>query len=175
MKDYVFSKCTSLRCFYVPEPIAHIGSGVVNGCDRLLTTVQYEYNEDDHDDVSNDHEVNQWLMQRHANFLLHQACSSTSITSQGIEGFLQEHGIERTTKVDDQQMTALHILCVNPHVTGNCIRAYLQLAPEAAEQEDSDGMTPFQRLCRNDITFLVEDRRFSSLMACMDACLPRPK
>jgi len=40
-------------------------------------------------------------------------------------------------------MTALHILCANPHVTSDCVRAYLQLAPEAAEQQDSDGMTPF--------------------------------
>jgi len=60
-------------------------------------------------------------------------------------------------------MTALHILCTNPHVTGDCIRAYLHLAPEAAEQQDSDGMTPFQRLCRHDITFL-EDRSISSVM-----------
>ena len=35
----------------------------------------------------------------------------------------------------------LYILCANPHGTGDAIRAYLQLAPEAAEREDSDGMT----------------------------------
>jgi len=51
-------------------------------------------------------------------------------------------------------MTALHILCANPHVIGDCIRTYLQLAPEAADQEDSEGMAPFQYLCRNDITFV---------------------
>ena len=50
----------------------------------------------------------------------------------------QDHAIDRA--VDDQQMTALHILCSNPHVTGDCIRAYLQLVPEAAEQQDSDGV-----------------------------------
>jgi len=44
-------------------------------------------------------------------------------------------------------MTALHILCANPRVTGDAIRAYLQLAPEAAEQEDSVEMTPFEYLC----------------------------
>ena len=38
-------------------------------------------------------------------------------------------------EVDSQQMTALHILCANPHVTGGAIRAYLQMAPEAAEQQ----------------------------------------
>ena len=68
-------------------------------------------------------------------------------------------------------MMALHILCANPHVTGDCIRAYLQLVPEAAEQQDSDGMTPFQRLCRNDITFL-EDRSFSSVMTWWYGCMP---
>jgi len=69
-------------------------------------------------------------------------------------------------------MTALHILCANPHVTADCIRTYLQLAPDAAEQQDSDGMTPFQRLCRNDFTFLEEDRSFSSLMAWWYGCMP---
>jgi len=74
-------------------------------------------------------------------------------------------------------MMSLHILCVNPHVTGVAIRAYLQLAPEAAEQEDSGGMTSFQYRCRNDITF-VQERHFSSWMALWYgtvACLPRPK
>ena len=75
-------------------------------------------------------------------------------------------GIECATEVNNQQMTVLRILCVNPRVTGDCIRTYLQLAPEAADQQDSEGMTPFQRPCRNDITFFGE-RNFSSLMACV--------
>jgi len=81
-------------------------------------------------------------MQRYANLPFHQACSSISINPQVIE-----RGIERATEVDEYQMTALHILCDNPRVTGDCVRAYLQLAPEAANQEDSEGMTPFQYLC----------------------------
>ena len=88
-----------------------------------------------------------------------------------IQECIDTDGIGRATEVNDQQMTALHILCTNPHVTGDCIRAYLQLAPEAAEQQDSEGMTPFQRLCRNDITFL-EDRSFSSVMAWWYGCMP---
>jgi len=68
-------------------------------------------------------------------------------------------------------MTALHSLCANPHVTGDCIRAYLQLAPEAANQEDSGGMTPFQRICRNDANFL-DDMSFSSLMIWWYHCMP---
>ena len=85
---------------------------------------------------------------------------------------IQEHGIEIATVVDDQQMTALHILCANPHVSREAIRVYLQFAPEAANVQDSDGMPPFQHLCRNDITLLLEDRNFSSVMAWWYGCMP---
>jgi len=104
---------------------------------------------------------------------LSKVCYSTSVTPQSIQECIHTHGIERATEVNDQQMPALHILCTNPHVTVDSIRAYryLQLAPEAANQEDSGGMTPFQHLCRNAITFL-EDRSFSSLMAWWYCCMP---
>jgi len=45
------------------------------------------------------------------------------------------------------------------------------LAPEAADQEDSEGMTPFQHLCNSEFTF-VEDRSFSSLMIWWYHCMP---
>ena len=112
--------------------------------------------DDEDDDEYGSDEVIQWLMQLHAYSPFHRACSSTSANPQGIGVCFQDHGVERATEVDDQQMTALHILCANPHVTGDCIRAYLQLAPEAADRQDREGMTPFQYLCRNDINFLEE-------------------
>ena len=164
--DRAFYHCTSLRICILPGTIDHIGDSVFYGCDRLLTTVNYEFDDEDEDDPINNVEVNEWLMQRYANLPFHQACFSISITPQVIV-----HGIERATEVDDEQMTALHILCLNPHVTGDCIRTYLQLAPDAAEQQDLDGMTPFQRLCRNDMTF-IDDRSFSSLMAWWYGCMP---
>ena len=210
---YAFHDCTSLRFFYLPQAIEHIGNGVVDGCDRLLTTVKY--NRDDHGRVSNNAEVNQWLMQRHAHLHLHYACSSTSITSPEIEVCIQERGIERgierATEVDDQQMMALHILCANPHVTGgatstylqlapeaaanaqdgtgktglhilcslpyqntstgDAIRSYLNLAPEAVNVQDSDGKYPFQYLWNSNDTFL-DDRSFSTLMAWWYGCMP---
>ena len=63
-----------------------------------------------------------------------------------------------------QQMTALHILCANPHVTGDAIRVYLQLVPQTSIVQDSKGNTPFHYLCSNDIAFF-DDRNFSNLMA----------
>jgi hypothetical protein len=142
--DYVFQECTSLRFCILPVPIDHVGFDVFDYCDRLSRTVR--------------------------NYLS-RVCYSTSITSQVIQECIHTHGIERATEVNDEQMTALHILCSNPHVTADCIRTYLQLAPEAAEQEDSDGMTPFQYLCRNDVTVL-DDRTFSSVMAFWYGCMP---
>jgi len=88
-----------------------------------------------------------------------------------MEVCIQKHGIEHTREVDDQQMTALHILCTNPHVTRDAILAYLTLASEAAEQLDSDGMNPFEHLCKNDFAFLG-DRSFSSLMIWSYHCIP---
>jgi len=143
--NQAFRECTSLRFCILPDTIDHVGNNVFRRCNRLSTTV-----------VNN----------------LSKVCSSTSVNPQMIQECIDTHGIECTTEVNDQQMVALHILCANPHVTGDCIRAYLQLAPQAAEQQDSDGMTPFQRLCRrNDITFL-EDRSFSSVMAWWYGCMP---
>jgi len=133
--NQAFAYCKSLRFFYVPEAIAHLGYYIIRECERILTI------------ANNDAEVNQWLMQRHADFHLHKACSSTSVTFQGIAGCIQEHGIECATEVDDQPMTALHILCANPHVTGDAIRVYLQLAPEAANIQDGTGMTGLHILC----------------------------
>jgi len=157
-----FRSCPSLRFFHMPEEIEYVGGHVFEGCDRLLAAVDANYDDD---------EVIQWLMQRHANLPFHQACFSTSVTSLTVEDCFQEHGIELATEVDEQQMTALHILCANPHVTGDCIRAYLPLAPQAADQEDSEGMTPFQYLCNSEFTF-VEDRSFSSLMIWWYHCMP---
>jgi len=142
---HAFSNCTSLRFCIFPDTIDHVGDDVFLGCNSRLSTR-----------VSNN---------------LSKVCYSTSVNPQMIQECIDTHGIERATEVNDQQMAALHILCANPHVTGDCIRAYLQLAPEAAQQQDSDGMTPFQRLCRNDITFL-EDRSFSYLMAFWYGCMP---
>jgi len=129
----------------------HIGVGVFQGCDLLSSTLR---NNGDGNDLP-----------------MHKVCYNTSVNPQLINECINTHGVERATEVDDEQMTALHILCANPHVTGEAIRVYLQMAPEAAEQEDSEGMTPFQYLCRNDVTF-VEDRNFYALMAWWYGCMP---
>jgi len=143
--DYAFRDCTSLRFFHVPESIDHLGNDIFYGCDQLVSTT-----------VSNN---------------LSKVCYSTSVDPQSIQECIHTHGIELTTEVDDEEMLALHILCANPHVTEDCIRTYLQLAPEAANQEDSEGMTAFQYLCRNDVNVL-EDMSFSSLMIWWYHCMP---
>ena len=71
--DQAFRNCKSLRCFYLPQAIEVIGDKVVSGCDQLLTTVKYS-GDDSYGNAVNNIEVNEWLMQRHANFHLHQVC-----------------------------------------------------------------------------------------------------
>jgi len=101
--------------------------------------------------------VIQRLMQHHANLPFHKACFNTSVNPQRIGACLQEHGIQRATEVDNQQMTALHILCANPHVTGDAIRTYLTLTREAADMHgiecakgvDEDHVTALHILCSN--------------------------
>jgi len=171
--DWAFNGCNSLRFLYVPESIEHIGYKVVYGCTRLLTAVsavKYSKSDDGHP-VANNYDVNEWLKQRHKLLSLHEACYSTSISDHSVSEIIQVHGIECATKIDEHQMSALHILCANPHVTGDAIRAYLSLAPEAINEQDLHGMTPFQYLCRNDVTFL-DDREFSTLMTWWYGCLP---
>jgi len=105
--------------------------------------------------------VNEWLKSRYNSFPLIKACYSTSDASQIIPDCIQDHGKKCAMRIDNQQITALHILCSNPRVTGDAIQVYLQLVPEAANEQDLNEMTPFQHLCRNDVSFL-EDRNFSA-------------
>ena len=128
----------------MPESIELVGNDVFRGCDRLSNTVRNN---------------------------LSKVCYRTSVSHQAIQEYICTHGIQHATEIDNQQMTALHIMCANPHVTADCIRTYLGLALEAANQQDSEGMTPFQYLCRNDFTF-VEDRSLSSVMAWWYGCMP---
>jgi len=60
--------------------------------------------------------------------------ASTAVNSERLQGCFEDHGIERAVEVDNQQRTVLHIICANPHVTGDSIRTFLQWAPEAADQ-----------------------------------------
>jgi len=63
--DPAFNRCTSLRFCILSEAIEYLGDWIFFGCDRLLTTIKYN-EEDEHATINND-EVNEWMMQRHAN------------------------------------------------------------------------------------------------------------
>jgi len=87
-------------------------------------------------------------MQRNDHLPFHQAGSSTSATTEGIEGCFQEHDFELSMEIDDQQMSALHILCANPFLgTGDAIHAYLTSAPGASNVNDGTEMTGLHILC----------------------------
>ena len=140
---------------------------IIAGCDRLLTTVKYKW--DIYANICNDNEVTAWLKSRYSSFPLHAICYRTSDTAQRIPDCIQEHGKVCTTTIDDQQMMALHILCGNHHAA---IQVCLQLALEASNVQDLNGITPFQHLCRNNVTSKTFLRWwFGGTIA----CLPWPK
>ena len=153
--DSAFRECALLRSFHMPEISNDIGNQVFEGCKRLLATINIDVNLEEYEDE--DDVVIQRLMQQYANLPFHQACFNTSVNPQRIQGCVQQHRIERATEVDDQQMTALHILCANPHVTGDCIRAYLQLVPATASIQKHAGKTGLHILCTNPALAKVTD------------------
>ena len=151
-----------------------VSQGVVWACDGLvLTTVRYKRSR--HDDNYNNDEVNQRLLQHHANFPFHRACSSQHRCHSSrltIEDCFQEQprnwtrygGWQPQSPTNDGCAYSMYQSILMLLVMPSVICAYLQLAPEAADQQDSDGMTPFQYLLKNELTF-VGERNASSLTA----------
>jgi len=64
-------------------------------------------------------------------------------------------------------MTALHILCSHPLVTG----AYLNLAPEAVNKQHLNQMTPFKHVWKSGVTFLDDSSISSWCHVRMVACV----
>jgi len=172
--DDAFRNCKSLRFFNLPTSIEHLGNMVVYGCGGLLTTeVQYGCGYDEYGTIANNEEVNEWLKNRHNNFPLYIVSYSTSVTAQMIQECMHAkaakiYGDRKKNKhrrlfnrlkslcagsdrqvieSDEQEMPAFHILCANPHITGDAIRTYLQLVPDTAIIKDSTGMTGLHILC----------------------------
>jgi len=122
---------SSLEAVYLPRTVTSIGNMAFYNC----TSLRFCILPDTIDDAGYNIFVGCDRLSTTVSNNLSKVCSSTSVNPQMIQECIHTHGIERATEVDDQQMMA------NPHVTGDCIRTYLGLAPEAAEQQDSDGMT----------------------------------
>ena len=118
-----FYNCTSLQAVFLPQTATDIDRDAFGHCTSLRFCNLPETSEIDRrriflgcgdqrpTKVSNN---------------LSRVCYSTSVTSQSVQECIDTHGIACATEVNDRQMTALHILCANPHVDGDAIRTYLQ-------------------------------------------------
>ena len=135
---HAFLFCTSLRIINFPDSVDHIGCNIVMRCDELIT--------DDMRELCRDKLLN-WLKNRYNPF--HDLCWTPSVTAQDITEYIQGHDKnEETAKTKDKpQFTPLHLLVANPSVSGELIRAYLELAPEVATMKDNRGQTPLHLLC----------------------------
>ena len=148
-----FKGCSSLRFLSVPATIEVLGSGIVSDCRELLT--DSERSRDDHPmQLSNSDEIHHWLMHRHDDFPLHRVCYSANVTAQDIDACITAHGIQYACTVDDQQMTALHVLSANPQATPEAISACYYANPKAATMLDNDGSIPIHYLCEYNPSLL---------------------
>lgn len=136
-----FSGCFSLRLFNIPTFVESLGSGITRDCIGLLN------HSDDEIQLSNDEETNFWLRHRHDNFPLHRVCYSANVTAGDIDACISAHGEQCAHSIDDQGMSALHILSSNPHSSPEAINACYYCHPKAARIMDNEGSMPIHYIC----------------------------
>lgn len=168
---YAFASCLRLRILILPNKILleNVGSLIVADCCKLLTCPSIQYQEDGIGEVSHDIEtekvVHEWLQDRQRievkSSPLHLLCSDTHISGQMINDFFNEHGLDAASEVDEvHQMTALHILTMNPHSTQDAIISCIRANPSAAIHRDEDGYTPIDNAMLCNVPGLISMMKF---------------
>lgn len=144
-----FRDCRSLRFCLLPDTIDFVNDGAFDLCYRLLTTSNFQYVwNDDTGACKNNHDVNGWLVSRHDSFPLHTVCYNVNVTVDDIRQCIRMRGEQCATLVDDQRMTAFHIVAANPHASPESMRVCFDANPAAAFAKDKYGCTPVHYLCK---------------------------
>lgn len=143
----VFFSCRSLRVLKLPNTILvdDIGMNVVDYCDRILAMTHLQYERDAHGFInkSSDTAMNEWLVStRNSLFPLHSICHDASISAKMINRFFSRRGNDDAYEEDDNEMTALHILALNPFTTKDTLLACYDANESAVLMKDSEGLTP---------------------------------
>ncbi len=148
IKVGAFRDCTSLRILSLPATIdlERVGHRIVHDCPSLLTgSVRYWYADEVHDE-----QVNHWVKHRLDDLPLHKICMDTSITARMITDFTEEHGTEAAFRIDEHEMTPLHLLTINPHAALPSIMACYDTNPSATIYPDNRSLTPIDYLWEFD-------------------------
>mmetsp|Transcript_3321 Transcript_3321/g.3868 ORF Transcript_3321/g.3868 Transcript_3321/m.3868 type:complete len:316 (-) Transcript_3321:280-1227(-) len=169
--NYAFASCLRLRIFMLPSEIIleKVGSLIVADCSKLFTCPSIQYREDAMGEVAHDLEVdkvvNEWLQDRERIEVelspLHLLCHDTHISGSMMDGFFNEHGSDAASEVDQfHQMTALHVLTMNPHSTQDAIVSCVRANPSAAFHRDEDGYTPIDNAMQCNVPGLISMMKF---------------
>lgn len=161
--DHAFESCISMKVFAcVHMQAEHFGKEVIWGCDDFLPEdLQYEY-DDEAEDIVNEQSntrINQWLARRRFERYppLHLLCHEILVSAQMINDFIREYGAQSAHISDHNQMTALHIIAMNPHATSDAILSCYCANPEAAISRDIEGKNPMDyAVLYNNIGGLIE-------------------
>ncbi len=156
--NFAFSGCKSLKILHLPPTMdiqhARLGKSIIYACDKLLSNSEYGYEYiDGAVAMDSSDAINQRLLQNRGNmksfldnanlkFPLHEICYDVNISAEKINKSIQRHGRDCACLRDENHMTPLHILTMNPHATLGAIIACYDINPNAAITEDSDFTTP---------------------------------
>lgn len=161
--DHAFESCISMKVFACVHMQAdNFGKEIIWGCDDLLPDdLQYEY-DDEAEDIVNEESntrINQWLARRRFERYppLHLLCHETLVSAQMINDFIREYGAQSAHTTDHNQMTALHIITMNPHASSDAILACYCANQVAAISRDLEGKNPMDyAVLYNNIGGLIE-------------------
>ena len=140
INQYAFSNCKSLRIINIQDTIHQlIGYNILYRCENLNT--------DEVKHFTTQQENRQWIRNRYNH--LHNLCWDPSVNAENVQQYIQthHHDEERAATNDIPQFTPLHLLAVNPSITGDMITAYLRLAPDVDTMQDNKAKTPLHMLC----------------------------
>ncbi len=150
IEDYAFCYCLSLKSIDIPIGVKTIKMNVFPACDTLKQRLKYGTNYHPH--------IGTWLRRRFDSLPIHQACYDANDDAQSgvvdhLSTLVQQQYKQALTATDAMDMTPLHILCCNPHITAEMVRVVVEKDEEyvsayLAHTGDVTGSTPLELFMR---------------------------
>ena len=136
--ERAFCGCTSLVAVNMPDSSTYVYDDTFAGYSSLIsialcTALDQQLINDD---------FGHWLKHRFDNLPIHQACYDIQVNINTLSKVIQDNN-DILASTDAMGMTALHILCCNPHVRSSQMIKILKAAyPKSASMVNVLGMTP---------------------------------
>ena len=117
--------------------------------------------------------IGTWLRQRFNDLPIHQACyyydynGTTKFDFNYLSALIHNSNEEALTATDAMDMTALHILCCNPHATAKAVQLFVETDHSLLSHEDVTESTPLKLFlkCRGLLLETEdEDRSLSNFL-----------